>query len=224
MTLDRNICAVVPVKDTRAAKQRLAGVLTGSQRQALAMAMLQDVLAALSATRELAGILVITADRAAAQLAARHGARVSDEAARYGRTGAVAAAAKRLAAEDLGLLEVPGDIPLVEARDFRELLAVHDRAPAFTIAPAHDQGGSNAVLCSPPDAVPLRFGKDSFFSHLAAARSRGIEPRVVALARVGLDLDTPDDLARFLSTPSRTRARDLLEDWRIHLPAQKVPT
>jgi 2-phospho-L-lactate guanylyltransferase len=218
----RDICAVVPVKDTRDAKQRLAGILTGSQRQKLAMAMLQDVLTALSATRELAGILVVTADRAAAELAARHGARVSDEGARNGRTGAVTAAAKRLAAEQLGLLEVPGDIPLLEARDVSELLAAHDRAPAFTIVPAHDQGGSNAVLCSPPDLVPLRFGENSFFAHLAAARSRGIEPRIVPLARVGLDVDTPDDLARFLSVPSRTRARDLLDGWRIRFHGQEV--
>lgn len=187
------------------------------------MAMLHDVLAALSATRELAGILVVTADRAAAELAARHGARVSAEGAGNGRTGAVTAAAKRLAAEQLGLLEIPGDIPLLESRDVSELLAAHDRAPAFTIAPAHDHGGSNAVLCSPPDLVPLRFGENSFFAHLAAARSRGIEPRIVPLARVGLDVDTPDDLARFLSIPSRTRARDLLDGWQLQFPGEEVP-
>lgn len=210
-----DICAVVPVKDTRHAKQRLAGILTRTQRQRLAMAMLQDVLTGLAATHDLAGILVVTADQAAAELAVRHGARVSDERAGTGRTGAVTAAARRLAAEGLGLLEVPGDIPLLEARDVSDLLAAHASAPAFTIVPAHDQGGSNAVLCSPADAVPLRFGENSFASHLAAARSRGIEPRVVPLARVGLDVDTPDDLARFLSIPSRTRTRDLLDRWQI---------
>lgn len=224
MRVRRDICAVVPVKDTRDAKQRLGAVLSGWQRQQLAMAMLQDVLTALSATAELAGILVVTADRAAAQLAVRHGARVSDEEARNGRTGAVTAAARRLAAERLGLLEVPGDIPLLESGDVSELLAAHDRAPAFTIVPAHDQGGSNAVLCSPPDAVPLSFGDNSFLAHLAAARSRGIEPRIVPLPRVALDVDTPDDLVRFLGLPSRTRARELLEGWRIRFPSEEVPT
>ena len=36
-------------------------------------------------------------------------------------------------------------------------------APSFTIVPAHDDLGSNTIVCSPPDAVPLRFGEDSFY-------------------------------------------------------------
>jgi 2-phospho-L-lactate/phosphoenolpyruvate guanylyltransferase len=217
MNAPRNICAVVPVKETRDAKQRLAGVLTPVQRQELALAMLEDVLAAVTAVPELAGILVVTIDPAAAATAARHGARIVADGARDGHTGAVAAAARRLETEGCGLLEVPGDIPLVEPHDVSELMAAHGRAPAFTIVPARDQRGSNAVLCSPPDAVPLRFGENSFFPHLAAARACGIEPKVVALPRIALDIDTPDDLALFLATPSRTRARALLDAWRIDL-------
>jgi 2-phospho-L-lactate/phosphoenolpyruvate guanylyltransferase len=213
----RNICAVVPVKETRDAKQRLAGVLAPLRRQELALAMLEDVLAALTAVPELAGILVVTMDPTAAAIAARHGARIVADGARDGHTGAVAAAARRLATEGCGLLEVPGDIPLVEPDDVSALMAAHGRAPAFTIVPARDQRGSNAVLCSPPDAVPLRFGENSFFPHLAAARACEIEPKVVALPRIALDIDTPDDLALFLATPSRTRARQLLDAWRIDL-------
>jgi len=213
----RNICAVVPVKETRDAKQRLAGVLTPRQRQELALAMLEDVLAALTAVPGLAGILVVTIDPAAAAIAARHGARIASDGAHDGHTGAVAAATRRLATEGCSLLEVPGDIPLVEAGDVSELIAAHGRAPAFTIVPARDQRGSNAVLCSPPDAVPLRFGENSFFPHLGAARACGIEPTVMALPRIALDIDTPDDLALLLAAPSRTRARRLLDAWGIDL-------
>jgi 2-phospho-L-lactate guanylyltransferase len=115
------------------------------------------------------------------------------------------------------MLEVPGDIPLVEADDIRQLIAVHDNAPAFTIVPARDERGSNTVLCSPANAVPLRFGENSFFPHLAAARACGIEPKVVQLPRIALDIDTPEDLALFLAAPSRTRARALLDQWRADL-------
>jgi 2-phospho-L-lactate guanylyltransferase len=88
-------------------------------------------------------------------------------------------------------------------------------ARAFTITPARDERGSNAVLCSPAGAVPLRFGEDSFFPHLAAARARGIEPEVVRLPRIALDIDTPQDLALLLGTHARTRAHALLRRWRI---------
>ncbi len=79
--------------------------------------------------------------------------------------------------------------------------------------PAHDDLGSNTILCSPPDAVPLRFGEDSFFPHLDAARSRGIEPRVVRQPGIGMDIDHPVDLVSFLkmSPPSTTRTLAFLE-------------
>jgi 2-phospho-L-lactate guanylyltransferase (CobY/MobA/RfbA family) len=35
------------------------------------------------------------------------------------------------------------------------------------------------------------------------------------LPRLALDIDTPDDLARFLTVPSRTRARAVLDRWTI---------
>jgi 2-phospho-L-lactate/phosphoenolpyruvate guanylyltransferase len=218
MTTRPIIHAVVPVKDTRQAKQRLAGVLSGAQRQELALAMLEDVLAVLARVDELAGILVVTADAAAAAIAARYRARVMEEGAHDGHTGAVAAAARRLVGD--GMLTVPGDIPLLEPDDVRRLMSAHREAMrrsarAFIIAPARDERGSNAVLCSPAGAVPLRFGEDSFFPHLAAARARGIEPEVVRLPRIALDIDTPQDLALLLGTPARTRAHALLRRWRI---------
>jgi 2-phospho-L-lactate guanylyltransferase len=211
MTLDRRICAVVPIKDTVQAKQRLAGILSGAQRREFALAMAEDVLAALAQVSELAGILVVTVDEAAIAIAKRYGARITGEGAHDGQTGAVTAAARRLVADGLDMIALPGDVPLVDPQDIRHLLRVHGAAPAFTIAPARDQLGSNAVLCSPATAVPLRFGDNSFFPHLDAARKQGIEPLVVPLPRIGLDIDTPDDLAVFRATPSRARARALLD-------------
>jgi 2-phospho-L-lactate guanylyltransferase len=207
------ICAVLPVKDTAQAKQRLAGMLSAGQRRALALAMAEDALQALASAPGLAGILVVTADPAAAAIAVRCGARVTAEGARTGHTAAVATAVRRLKAEGLGMLALPGDIPLLAPDDVAQLLETRRPPPAFTIVPARDQKGSNAVLCAPANAVPLRFGEDSFLPHLAAARARGIEPMVLRLPRIALDIDTPEDLALFRSTPSRTRTRALLDQW-----------
>jgi 2-phospho-L-lactate guanylyltransferase len=222
MSASQGICAVVPVKDTAQAKQRLAALLPAARRRELALAMFEDVIATISSVRELAGIVVVTVDPAAAAIAARHDARVMNEGACEGHTGAVAAAARRLAAGGFDLLTLPGDIPLVEPDDVRHLVSVHcagaERgAGAFTIVPARDELGSNAVLCSPAGAVPLRFGDNSFFPHLDAAKAHGIEPEVVHLPRIALDIDTPEDLALFLRTPSPTRAHALLQQWRIRL-------
>ena len=201
------IWAAVPVKEFADAKQRLSPLLTASQRQSLAAAMLEDVLAALAAA-PLAGVMVNTLDLSAAAIARRYGARVIAEEAREGHTGAVAAMARILAAEGkTGMLALPGDIPRVTATEIAALRAAHRAAPAFTIGPAHDERGSNAVLLSPPDAVPLRFGDDSFFPHLDTARREGIEPVVVKLAGIALDIDNPEDVRALLAATPRMRTR-----------------
>jgi 2-phospho-L-lactate guanylyltransferase (CobY/MobA/RfbA family) len=52
--------AVVPFKDLDAAKARLSDRLARSERRALVLAMLDDVLGALSRVPELSGVLVVT--------------------------------------------------------------------------------------------------------------------------------------------------------------------
>jgi 2-phospho-L-lactate/phosphoenolpyruvate guanylyltransferase len=104
------------------------------------------------------------------------------------------------------MVQVPADIPLLTPADIGVLLQTHGEAPAVTLAPSRDERGSNAVACSPPDLLPLRFGDDSFVPHLRRARSLGLEPQIVKRQGFGLDVDTPDDLAAFMATPSQTRA------------------
>src|SRR5580693_5481333 len=102
---------VVPVKELDQAKQRLAPSLSEAARRALMMAMLEDVLAAITAAPEIVGLLVVT----------------------------VAAAAQLLTGEGRGgMLTVPGDVPLVTPDEIGRLIAAHLPAPSFTIAPSHD--------------------------------------------------------------------------------------
>jgi len=206
-----DLWAVVPIKELERAKERLAPLLPPERRRALMLAMFEDVLAALAATPGLAGLAVVTIDPAAGRLAAEYGARLIERGARDGHSGAVAAAATLLTEEGrAGMLTLPGDIPLVTPAEITSLVAAHRPAPAFTIAPSRDELGSNAVVCSPPNAVPLRFGEDSFFPHLQAAEGCGIRPTVLRLPGIALDVDTPEDLAAFAALPSPTRARALL--------------
>jgi 2-phospho-L-lactate guanylyltransferase len=208
-----DIWAAVPVKEFAGAKQRLASLLTPEQRQALAAAMLEDVLIAL-ADAPVAGIMVNTLDPIAGELARRYGARVVTEAARDGHSGAVAAMARNLGDEGReGMLTVPGDIPRVTSVEIAAVIEARRPSPSVTIVPAHDGRGSNAVLCLPPTVMQLRFGDDSFVPHLAAARVLGIEPTIVTLPGVGLDIDQPMDVRTLLRAAPRmaTQAIRLLE-------------
>ena len=80
----------------------------------------------------------------------------------------------------------------------------------FTIVPAHDGRGSNAILCSPPDVIPLRFGNDSCRPHIATAEQAGLRPRIVRLEGIGMDTDEPEDLQKFASKKWNTRTSRFL--------------
>jgi 2-phospho-L-lactate guanylyltransferase len=207
-----DIWAVIPVKETAHAKGRLADAVPRHLRGGLALAMLEDVLAAVAQARGLAGIAVVTLDPDARTLAERYGARILTDAAAGGHTAAVAAAARTLAAEGRGgMLQMPGDIPLVGAGEISLVLALRRASPSFTIVPSHDDFGSNAVLVCPPAAVPLTFGDDSFFPHLRAALARGIKPLIVRQRGISLDIDRPEDIRAFAQLRSRTHAQAYLD-------------
>ena len=210
---DRDIWAVLPVKDTTTAKQRLSAMLSAEQRTEFARAMLEDVVDALAASSTLVGIVLVTVDPFASTLAQRIGARVLTDGAQDGQTSAIASGARMLARERRGaMLTVPGDVPLMTAAEIDTVVVRHAAGDAFTIVPAHDELGSNAVLCSPPDRVPLRFGDNSYFPHLNEARRSGITPTIVRLPGLSLDIDHPSDVDTFLRIPSRTHARLRLDE------------
>jgi 2-phospho-L-lactate guanylyltransferase len=196
MTAVHACWAVVPVKEAAQAKSRLGAALPVDARIALARAMLEDVLRTLADVRELAGIVVVTVDGYATQLARSLRAEIFADGARDGHTAAVMYAAHRLERRGCqSMLSVPADIPGVTPPEIGRVLRAGAPEPSFTICPSHDRRGSNAVMISPPCAVPLAFGSDSFLPHLAAARRLGIEPTVVdGVPGIARDVDTLDDL------------------------------
>ena len=210
-----DIWAVIPVKESDGAKHRLSSLLSAPQRHLLAETMLIDMLDAVVGSRLLAGVMIVTLDPHATALGERIGARIVTDGARDGHTGSVNAGRRILAGEGRsGMITMPGDIPATRSPEIDAVLSAHRAAPSFTITPAHDDLGSNAVVCSPPELVPLRFGENSFFPHLDAARQKGIEPTVIRQAGIAMDIDHPADLAAFLRLPQSagTRTRALLEE------------
>ena len=195
----QGVCAVLPAKNIGDAKQRLSGVLSAKHRRELFKTMLQDTLHTLASTRELEEVFVVTRDAHVTVAAKAYGFTVLREAENIGQTEAVTFAIDTLLA--LGkhtLLSVPADLPLITPRDLSAVIGEHQSHPSVTIVPARDHLGSNVILCSPPNALTLRFGDNSFYPHLASARADGIEPTVVHNRNIGLDIDTPADLIELI--------------------------
>lgn len=209
MPLDIHV--VVPVKDRSRAKRRLAEVLDAKERISLCRAMLEDLLDQLINARSPASVSLVACDDETIALADRYQVGCLVERKNRGHDAAIAFASRLLADRGAqGFLQLPGDIPGARSSEIDMLIAAHASSPAFTIAPSHDRRGSNAIVCSPPDLLSLRFGDDSFRAHLARARAFGIEPVVVEAPGIARDIDTLDDITAFLSIPSDTRTRRFL--------------
>jgi len=225
--------AIVPIKDFTDAKGRLSEVLTPPERESLARTMLRDVLDTLSRTKGFDGIAVMTRDADAQGLCSDLGFRVLTEKRNEGQTAAVMSASQSLRQEGIeGVLTIPGDVPLVSPKDIEIVMEKHLAAPAMTIVPARDYQGSNCIVCSPPGFVPLRFGDNSFYPHLDAARQLGITPVIVELPNLALDIDTPEDLEFLASEPVCSRAQaylleigivDRMNGSAVRSPSYEVP-
>lgn len=197
------VSALIPAKGFTNAKQRLAPLLGAGERALLAEAMLRDVLSQVLMARGLEAIFVVTGDGRVSEIASSLGTQVIQEEEERGETEAVVLALGQMKRRGVeAALVVPADLPLLRSKDIELLLeqiSGYDSGPFALLTPSHDRMGSNALLLSPSDVIKLRFGYDSFSYHLSEVAAQGLPLRVVENERIGLDIDEPKDLERFLS-------------------------
>ncbi len=209
------ITAIVPVKTLATAKGRLARFLAPAERRALVQAMLDDVLAALLAARNIARVGVVSADAAVlAQAAARGVETLTDQ---HGDLNAALTQATRhyAAAGAAATLVLHADVPLVTPDEIEQLVAAGQAPPSAVLAPSRD-GGTNALLSCPPLALPFRFGADSLAQHSAMARLHGIRLRQFHRPGLELDIDRPDDLWLLAETAGASAAQQLVRELNVY--------
>ena len=171
--------------------------------------MLRDVLMALKGTGGLAGAAVVTLDDSAREIAREAGASLIDDTGQ-GLNAALTLGCRVLQSYGAkAVMIVHSDLPLA---DPLECQAVIDAAksPGITIVPAREDGGTNVMVISPPDAIPLDYGKDSFAKHKQAAESAGVPVIVVELPGLGLDIDRPDDVKALIRAGAHGATADYL--------------
>lgn len=198
--------AVLPVKRFAEAKQRLAAGIDDERRAAVVEAMLGDVLEGIGDARAIERTIIVTSEPRAAALAGSARAVVvadpgegtdapaSEPDESRGHSLAALAGvehARELGAECVVLL--PGDCPLLEARDLDRLLTGMPD-PFLAVVPDRHGTGTNALALAPPGAIRPAFGEGSRERHVAAARAAGVPHAVEELRSLALDLDTPADV------------------------------
>ena len=204
---------VIPAKDFHGAKQRLAAQLQPHERSALARATLTDTLSACVQAEGLSGVGVVTCDPEVAALAESLRAEVLWEAEARGQSAAVARGGRECLRRGVAaMLTMPGDIPLLTPADVEALASTAQAAPSVLMVPNRDETGTNALVLTPPDCLPVAFGDDSFRRHLRLCAERSLPVEVRRLPRVALDIDTPDDLATFIARRATGHSLQVLTD------------
>jgi 2-phospho-L-lactate/phosphoenolpyruvate guanylyltransferase len=198
---------LLPVKDLRNAKQRLAGVLTPDERFGLAQAMLTDTIRAVRGVTHADKIFVITNYEPAMAAASEYGWESLREEQQISESASVDFASRLCAERGVtSLLRLPLDLPLVQPGDIDDLLATVCAAPAAVIVPSRDGTGTNAILRTPPALFPSHFGPDSFAKHCREAELAGAKVIVRRNDRLEMDVDDEADLRALLRHDLRETA------------------
>ena len=188
-------------RDPAAAKTRLSGVLGQASRADLAIAMLEDVLAAANEVT-FARRLVVTESELVRGVARSAGAE-SFYVRASGTNDAASAAVDHVSGEGAArVLLLAADLPYLVASDLDLLLA--EDVPVV-IAPDRHGRGTNALLLAPPSAISPAFGADSFGAHRERARRASSGARIVTSRGLATDVDDPDDLRLLLREPGLGR-------------------
>ncbi|NDU75789.1 2-phospho-L-lactate guanylyltransferase [Actinomadura sp. DSM 109109] len=187
---------VVPVKVLARAKTRMSAA-AGPHREALALAVAADTVAAALRCDRVRDLIVVTDDPLPAAELAALGARIVPDVPDAGLNPALVygAARGRELAGDAGVGALSADLPALRPG---ELARVLDAAGAVPEAFVPDAAGVGTTLYTARPGVPFApaFGGGSRSAHRARGAREILLPGTDSVRR---DVDTPDDLRAALA-------------------------
>jgi 2-phospho-L-lactate/phosphoenolpyruvate guanylyltransferase len=206
--------ALVPLKDLVGAKTRLAGILSPSERRALAQAMVEDVLVQLTAHPMITGVTLVSDDPGADLLAGKYNIELLDERSLdcTGLNAVLGRACEQIitaGAEHLVVLH--GDLPLLSSTDLDEVVALLNRGYELVLGCDRHRLGTNLLAFPAPCLPAFAFGTASCARHRAEAVVSGRLWKLLSRPGIGLDVDEPADL-ELLMAQLQKRAAGLTAD------------
>jgi len=198
---------IIAVKRLRAAKTRLAPVLSASGRENVVLAMLADTISAASAVHAVHAVTIVTPDEVAARSARELGAHVLVDPTPEGHhdplNNAIAAAATAIGACASNIVVLQGDLPALQPAELAEAIAAARRRERSFVGDRHGTG--TAALFAFGVRPDPRFGPDSARRHADSGAIELTDP----WPGLRCDIDTAADLSiamRLGVGPATTRA------------------
>lgn len=201
--------ALIPVKALPLAKQRLKEYL-GPLREGFTLAMFEDVMAAVTVSRAVTRVVVVTPDARIAHLTKQRGITLVEDGGAVGMNAAIGlgvAAISGMGGQRVVIL--PADLPLLTgdeldclAEAFAQQGGGADRA-AIGINPSTDRGGTNCFFLDAGKPFTFQYGTGSFNLHRNSAEAHHRKVIDLVSPAVSLDIDEPRDISEFLAFCAR---------------------
>lgn len=207
-----SLWVIIPVKPFVRAKSRLSEVLSPEERSQLAEGMLRHVLSVVRQVPHVAGTLVITRDSKAHSVARDLGAYTVMESGTPELNSALMRATQVVGSwKGSAVLILPADLPFIEPQDISALIHMGQTVNTVVIATDENRDGTNAMLVRPPGMIRYSYGPNSFQRHIDDAREQGATIKVYESPRLALDIDLPEDLAKYRSMNGATPAVEVAD-------------
>jgi len=197
---------LIPVKFLHLAKSSFSSTLENEKRENLVLAMLADVIGAVSQASDVHPVVVSPDEKVLCYARAIGASTLRDLGTDLNK--ALMFAIKKVASNEERVLIIPADLPLVRARDIMKIMELSE--PRSIVISPSKSDGTNALLLRPPDVIELRFGEESFPCHLQEASRKGVKPIIYRSSTVEFDVDEPEDLGHVLVNGIGTKTYDFL--------------
>ena len=185
--------AVIPFKQENA-KSRLSGILSKTQRQEFALAMLYDVVAAVEKTKKFDFIEVINSSISCAMNTV-FPSNVNILLIEKGLNEALNEYLVKAASNTVqDIFIIMADMPLVTEKQIIELTEL----PGDIVIAPGSGGGTNILSIHNPDTFHVDYYGTSFLDHLRIANEADLSIAVYDSFFVSTDMDEPDDLVELL--------------------------
>ena len=180
---DQATAVLVPIKDFRQAKNRLSGRLDAPARETLARTMAERVVKAAGNH----SVHVVCNDHEVANWAQSVGAEVI-WVRQDGLNPAITEAATQIKDQFVHMTIAHADLPHAES------LGGIARANTVTIVPDRHRQGTNVLSLPTGTSFRFQYGSGSLYRHMSQARICKLDLKVVQIAQLQWDIDTPEDL------------------------------
>ncbi|MGI0048347.1 MAG: 2-phospho-L-lactate guanylyltransferase [Nitrososphaera sp.] len=205
--------AIIPVKKFENSKMRLSPVLSADERVSLSSLMLDDTLSVLAGAQSLQQLVVVSGDRRAEEIAARHGAKFLHEEKESGVNSAVSLADSYCTDQGAdATVVIPQDLPLLDTVDVAMACGLaENETRCIVICPSLRYDGTNLLLRKPPSMIKTHYDNGSYEAHIKTAGRQGVPVKLFFSKKLMADVDTAEDARQLAKEAGSNKTLEFLK-------------